>query len=256
MLLAYTAGIELMIPKTISLRERRRLKARSLRTWPRIFRGLNSPFIVCWLTPTNQTSELKTRSRGWLFGTGKRTERYITTTTRIHPLLRALDTRHSDLEATVTDEDLSFGYERPFHIVEANPVNTLYFKYWTPFVNQLYSSDARKMTAYFRLTRTEIANFEFSDKIYLKDTYWRIISISYDATSEDLVKVELLKVLSDVRDCALIPYDINKANGRIRFRNAAGSIVDQVSPSNSICCTKYGYVYDATNNYCYQPFEQ
>lgn len=164
--------------------------------------------------------------------------------------------QYSDLEATVSDEDLSFGPERPFHLVEANPLNTLYYKYWTPFVNQLYSSDARKLTAFFRLTRSEIAAFEFSDKIYLKDTYWRILSISYDATSEDLVKVELLKVLSDVRDCALIPYDINKANGRIRFRNAAGSLVDQVSPANSICCTKYGYVYDATNNYCYQPFEQ
>ena len=164
--------------------------------------------------------------------------------------------QYSDLEATVSDEDLGFGPERPFHIVEANPLNTLYYKYWTPFVNQLYSSDARKLTAFFRLTRSELATFEFSDKIYLKDTYWRILSISYDATSEDLVKVELLKVLSDVRDCALIPYDINKANGRIRFRNAAGSLVDQVSPANSICCTKYGYVYDATNNYCYQPFEQ
>jgi hypothetical protein len=164
--------------------------------------------------------------------------------------------QYSVLEASVEDEDLSYGPERPFHIVEANPLNTLYYKYWSPFVNQLYSSDARKLTAFFRLTRADIATFEFSDKIYLKDTYWRILSISYDATSEDLVKVELLKVLSDVRDCALIPYDINKANGRIRFRNAAGSLVDQVSPANSICCTKYGYVYDATNNYCYQPFEQ
>jgi len=164
--------------------------------------------------------------------------------------------QYSDLEATVTDEDLSFGFERPFHIIEANPVNTLYFKYWRPFVNELYSSDARKLTAFFRLTRAEISTFEFSDKIYIKDTYWRILSISYDATSEGLVKVELLKVLGDIRDCALIPYDINKANGRIRFTNAAGTVVDQVSPANSICCTKYGYVYDSANNYCYQPFEQ
>jgi hypothetical protein len=164
--------------------------------------------------------------------------------------------QYSVLNANVSNDDLSYGAERPFHIIQASPLNTLYYKYWRPYVNQLYSSDARKLTAFFRLTKAELATFEFSDKIYLKDTYWRILSISYDATSEDIAKVELLKVLSDIRDCALIPYDINKANGKIRFTNAAGTVVDQVSPANSICCTKYGYVYDSDNSACYQPFEQ
>lgn len=161
--------------------------------------------------------------------------------------------QYSDLEATVSDEDLGFGPERPFHLVEANPVNTLYFKYWTPFVNQLYSSDARKLTAFFRLTRSEIATFEFSDKIYLKDTYWRILSISYDATSEDLVKVELLKVLSGIRDCSHIPNGIDKATGEITFETSTGSTVTTAPES---CCVKYGYVFDASTSKCYQPFEQ
>lgn len=161
--------------------------------------------------------------------------------------------QYSELYASVTDDDLGFGTERPFHLVEANPVNTLYFKYWTPFVNQLYSSDARKLTAFFRLTRAELATFEFSDKIYLKDTYWRILSISYDATSEDLVKVELLKVLSDIRDCQFIPTGIDKADGKIQFSNPAGATVDQVT---RVCCEKYGYRYDNSTSHCYQQFEQ
>ena len=164
--------------------------------------------------------------------------------------------QYSALNATVTSEDLGYGPERPFHIIQANPLNTLYYQYWSPFVNQLYSSDARKLTAFFRLTRADIATFEFSDKIYLKDTYWRIMSISYDATSEDLVKVELLKVLSDIRDCTWLPESINKATGEIRFENAAGTQVYQLSPANSICCTKYGYVYDTSDQRCYQRFEQ
>ena len=164
--------------------------------------------------------------------------------------------QYSALNATITSEDLGYGPEQPFHIIQANPLNTLYYKYWSPFVNQLYSSDARKLTAFFRLTRAEIATFEFSDKIYLKDTYWRILSISYDATSEDLVKVELLKVLSDIRDCTWLPESINKATGEIRFENAAGTQVYQLSPANSTCCTKYGYVYDTSNQRCYQSFEQ
>ena len=161
--------------------------------------------------------------------------------------------QYSVLEASVQDEDLSYGPEQPFHIVEANPVNTLYFKYWSPFVNQLYSSDARKLTAFFRLTRADIATFEFSDKIYLKDTYWRILSISYDATGEDLVKVELLKVLSDIRDCQFIPTGIDKADGKIQFSNPAGATVEQVT---RVCCEKYGYRYDNPTSHCYQQFEQ
>ena len=159
----------------------------------------------------------------------------------------------SDLEASVADEDLGFGAERPFHIVEANPLNTLYYTYWRPFVNELYSSDARKLTAFFRLTRSELATFEFSDKIYIKDTYWRILSVSYDATSEDLVKVELLKVLGDIRDCQFIPFGIDKADGKIQFTNPQGSTVVQVT---RVCCERYGYFYDNASSNCFQPFEQ
>jgi hypothetical protein len=164
--------------------------------------------------------------------------------------------QYSALNATITSEDLGFGPERPFHIVQANPLNTLYYKYWSPFVNQLYSSDARKLTAFFRLTRAELATFEFSDKIYLKDTYWRILSISYDATSEDLVKVELLKVLSNIRDCVWLPVAIDKATGQIQFEDASGTLLYALGPQNSSCCTKYGYIYDASAQRCYQPFEQ
>ena len=159
----------------------------------------------------------------------------------------------SDLEASVSDEDLGFGAERPFHIVEANPLNTLYYTYWRPFVNELYSSDARKLTAFFRLTRSELATFEFSDKVYIKDTYWRILSVSYDATSEDLVKVELLKVLGDIRDCQFIPFDIDKADGKIQFTNLSGQTVVQVT---RVCCERYGYFYDNASSNCFQPFEQ
>lgn len=159
----------------------------------------------------------------------------------------------SDYYASVTDSDLSFGVERPFHIIEANPLNTLYYEYWRPWVNELYSSDARKLTGFFRLTRTDLATFEFSDKIYLKDTYWRILSIQYDATSEGLTKVEMLKVLGDIRDCSYIPNGIDKANGQISFLNPSGTTV--YTPTQE-CCERYGYVYDTTSARCYQNFEQ
>jgi len=164
--------------------------------------------------------------------------------------------QYSALNATVTSEDLGYGPERPFHIIQANPLNTLYYQYWSPFVNQLYSSEARKLTAFFRLTRADLATFEFSDKIYLKDTYWRILSISYDATSDNLAKVELLKVLSEVQDCQWLPIAINKATGEIQFENPSGLQTYTLSALYSSCCTKYGYAYNPTAQRCYQSFEQ
>jgi hypothetical protein len=143
--------------------------------------------------------------------------------------------------------------ERPFHIVEANPLNTLYYTYWRPFVNELYSSDARKLTCVLQAHTIRISDLRILDKIYIKDTYWRILSISYDATSEDLVKVELLKVLGDIRDCQFIPFGIDKADGKIQFTNLSGQTVVQVT---RVCCERYGYFYDNASSNCFQPFEQ
>ena len=156
---------------------------------------------------------------------------------------------------TVGDEDLSFGVERPFHRVQANPVNTLYYKYWMPWVNELYSSDARIVTAYFRLTASEIATFKFSDKIFIKDTYFRILSLSnYDPTTENIVQVRLVKILGSIRDCYYIPVSADK-NGQISFSTPTGSTV---TSSSRECCERYGYVFDdsGATSRCFQNLPQ
>ena len=161
------------------------------------------------------------------------------------------------LDIDVTDESLLYGTERPFRYLLVSPLNTLYYQYWRPWVNELYSSDARKMTAHFRLTRTDIANFEFADKIYIKDTYWRIISIKLDATSEGLTQVELVKVLGDIRDCAWLPYSVDKF-GQLTFQNASGTTSTSVPQS---CCERYGYRFVSQNggvqvSECWQQSQQ
>jgi hypothetical protein len=156
---------------------------------------------------------------------------------------------------TVTNDDLSFGAERPFHRVQANPLNTLYYKYWRPWVNELYSSDARIVTAYFRLTASEIATFEFSDKIFIKDTYFRILSIAnYDPTTENIVQVRLVKILGDIRDCYYIPVSSDK-NGQITFSTPSGGTLTSATRE---CCERYGYVFDdsGATSRCFQNLPQ
>jgi len=177
-----------------------------------------------------------------------------TNTSTITALNYPMFSQFSASYPSVEHEDLSFGVERPFHRVQANPLNTLYYQYWRPWVNELYSSDARKMTAFFKLTRTELATFEFSDKIYIKDTYWRVLSVAYDATSDGVVQVTLLKILGDIRDCYYIPVSADKF-GQISFTNPLGGTVTSASRA---CCERYGYVFDdsGVTSRCFQNLPQ
>lgn len=164
------------------------------------------------------------------------------------PFFGQFDTNNTE-DADVTADSLMFGIELPLFEITANPYDTLYNKYWQQYANQLYSSDARLLTAHFRLSTLDISTFEWSDKIYLFNTYWRILEISgYDPTSEGTVQVKLLKVLGTMRDCTYLPA--TGRTGRIEFTTSSGSGIFTV---NRTCCERYGFVYDNATAYCYQP---
>ena len=150
----------------------------------------------------------------------------------------------------VGDIDLNFGGEIPAYPIEANPFNNLFNTYWSNYVNQLYSTQARIMTAYFDLKSADIASFEYSDNIWIKDSYWRVLSIDYSPNSNDLSKVKLIKVLADVRACDQLPYQ-STAGGLITFQNADGTTTP--TPTQT-CCERFGYVYIGVN--CYQLFAE
>lgn len=137
----------------------------------------------------------------------------------------------------VADNDLNYGYEQPFIWIASHPLNTLYYRYWMNYVNELYSDDARVVTLYVNLSRDDISNFEFSDKVFIKDTNYRVLKIeNYDATSGGIVKVQLIKILGDVSDCADKPTG-QLSSGVITFN---GSSTDYGSQQ---CCERYGYTW-------------
>lgn len=164
------------------------------------------------------------------------------------PFFGQFDTNNTQ-DADVPTDSLMFGIELPFFDITANPYDTLYNKYWQLYANQLYSSDARILTATFRLEPYDLSTFEWNDKIYLFDTYWRVIEISgYDPTTEGTVTVTLLKILGTIRDCTYLPS--TGRTGRIEFTTSTGSSIFTV---NRTCCERYGFIYDAGTAYCYQP---
>ena len=148
---------------------------------------------------------------------------------------------YNAISPTVANNDLNFGFERAFIFLNSHPVNTQYYRYWMGFVNELYSADSRLLTAYIKLTRADIQDFEFSDRIYIKDTYYRILKISnYDATTGGVVKVDFIKILSDVPDCADLP------TGQRTYAPSLGAITfngGTADYGSQACCERYGYVW-------------
>ena len=72
--------------------------------------------------------------------------------------------------------------------------NNLFNIYWENFINELSDRDSRIITAEFYLNPFDIADFKFSDNIFIRDQYFKVNKIiNYDPTKEALVKIELIK---------------------------------------------------------------
>ena len=92
--------------------------------------------------------------------------------------------------------------------------NTLYGKYWKPYLDNIYSTEARIMDCYLNLNEVDIFDFQFNDEIFIKDTYWRVLTISnYQVGSKASTKVTLIKSLDKKENCNGCDYVIGSING-------------------------------------------
>mgnify|MGYP003132337831 CR=1 FL=1 len=146
-----------------------------------------------------------------------------------------IDTDGSTNDYTISsaNKSLFWGYVPPdapdlniFNFTGANinstwELNTLYGLYWASYLNATYSADARLMECYLNLNEVDIYNFKFSDEIFIKDCYWRILNIeNYQVGDKVSTKVVLLKAIdtlatlgSDLVDlgaeCEYLPTNAN-----------------------------------------------
>ena len=147
---------------------------------------------------------------------------------------------------TIADEDLNFGQEIPLHPIESTPYKTLYQRYWNDYIADIYAPDARIIEAFFALEFADIYQFKFNDKIYIKDSYYRILEISdYVVGMQDTVKVKLIKIVSATPDCLLHPGATINTDGSVPFLDAE----DNPAAATEACCDKYGYYW--VDSECY-----
>jgi hypothetical protein len=141
--------------------------------------------------------------------------------------------------------DLNFGNSASpqDNVVPTTTTNTGYALYYEDYVNDLLSTDARMLTAYFNLNVTDINNLEYKDLIFIKDAYYRINKIeNFSLIENSITKVELVKLLR---------VDIN-------YDCTIDATVELISgtPSGSCCLNPFtiisgtgGYVCDVRSNY-------
>jgi hypothetical protein len=154
---------------------------------------------------------------------------------------------YSVLVPELDDYDLNWAPEVPAQPILSNPYNNLFNLYWRTYMNALYSPEARMMEANFALDLKDILTFSFADKIWIQDSYWRIVEISdYKVGMYESTKVKLLKFLEDVEDCASTPVSVS-INGEVNFEDGNG---DPVAATQD-CCSRYGYNWDEVNAVCW-----
>jgi len=122
--------------------------------------------------------------------------------------------------------------------------------YWSKYLGQLYSPDARLVTCQIALTPADMNLLTFDDRIFIDGIYYRVIEISgYNPVNPKSTAVKLLKLI-DIGSVTLYPtndcdltYVSSNINGTTNWVDSDGVSQDPV-PS---CCEAEGLTFHIDN---------
>jgi hypothetical protein len=154
---------------------------------------------------------------------------------------------YSTMNATVSDKDLNFAPEVPIHTIIANPYENLYNRWWRNYYRELFDGQARILEGMFALTLNDVFTFQFSDKIWIIDSWWRVLEIQgYVVGEQDLTKVKLIRVLDIDNGCDLLPVSAN-LDQTLNWETPNG---DPATITQE-CCLRFGYNWNIAKNDCF-----
>lgn len=154
---------------------------------------------------------------------------------------------YSTMNASVGDSDLNFAPEVPLHTIIAPPYNNLYNRWWRNYYRELYDGQARILEGMFALTLNDIFTFQWSDKIWIVDSWWRVLDVEgYVVGEQDMTKVKLIRILDVENDCDLVPVSANLDQTMNWETNGGDPAV-----INEECCRRFGYYWNSTKNNCF-----
>ena len=98
----------------------------------------------------------------------------------------------------VPSNDIHFGVPRElFFTLLSGGINVTQFNlYWSSYMAEITDKDSKLLTAWFKLTNSDIYNLDFSKFIYIDGSYFRLNKIiDWNASDPEVCKCELLKVI-------------------------------------------------------------
>lgn len=94
--------------------------------------------------------------------------------------------------------DIHFGVPSElFFTLLSGAINVTQFNvYWSAYMAEITDKDSKLLTAWFKLTNSDIYNLDFGKFIYVDGSYFRLNKIiDWNASEPDVCKCELLKVI-------------------------------------------------------------
>jgi len=154
---------------------------------------------------------------------------------------------YSSSNPTVSDNDLNFAPETPLHLITSNPYNNLFNTYYRDYLNEIYSPSARRLECRMTLDINDVTSFQFSDRIFIIDSWWRLIKISnFEIGQGGSVQCEFVKLVDSQLDCDSTPFQIT-TQGIVQFQSPGGGI----GFGTEDCCNRYQYNWNSSNSKCY-----
>ena len=162
-----------------------------------------------------------------------------------------LFTHLSDAPAQDTSLNLRWGYDYPqlaSHPYVGISGRFKFREFYAAYLISQYGADSRVLECSMWLTPSDVATLSFADRIWVKDSYYRVYELQNYAVGERLAaRVKLWKVLDTTAyECTSYPIGW-QANGQVTFADAqTGSVV----PATAICCLAADYYWDDQNQVC------
>ena len=138
--------------------------------------------------------------------------------------------------------DINFGaaaeiYFDPLTYPSAN----LFNEYWSGYIAEIADKDSKLLTCHVYLTDLDIAQLDFSKPVFIDGVLWRINKImDFDASSGELTKVELLKIIDTSYPCARNWTKTNYTGTTFRNGDIIPQVTDQTAWANlttpAWCC--------------------
>ena len=155
---------------------------------------------------------------------------------------------YASVPTEIGTNDLNFGQEIPPHPIDAMPLHTLFDRYWRQYIAELYDDEQKIMEAYFQLGVTDVFGLKFNDKIWVKDSWWRVIELTdYIVAEEQVTKCKLMRLLDIGALCQYTPSTINATTGAVDFLDYDGD----TSNGSQECCEFYGYTWNSGKSQCF-----